>query len=55
MIVMRTASGWYTQVMYATDYGIYIRWWNGSSWTSWETEINSQLYLTSDEIDSIFV
>lgn len=54
MIVIRTAGGWYTQVMYATDYGIYIRWWNGSSWTKWETEINSQLSLTSDEIDSIF-
>lgn len=54
MIVIRIAGGWYTQVMYATDYGIYIRWWNGSSWTKWETEINSQLSLTSDEIDSIF-
>ena len=35
MIVMRTASGWYTQILYGSDNNIYVRNWNSSAWTSW--------------------
>lgn len=36
--VVQSASGWYTQIMYASNdqMKVYIRWFNSSSWTSWQ-------------------
>lgn len=35
MFVMRTANGWYTQVLYGSDDDIWTRRWASSNWTSW--------------------
>lgn len=35
MLVMRTATGWYTQVLYGSDNNLYTRNWSGSAWTAW--------------------
>lgn len=35
MFVMRTANGWYTQILYASNNELYIRNYNANSWSSW--------------------
>ena len=35
MLVMRTATGWYTQILYGSDNNLYTRNWSGSAWTAW--------------------
>ena len=35
MIVMKTAGGWWTQILYGSDNELYVRNWNGSSWSAW--------------------
>lgn len=35
MIVMKTAGGWWTQILYGSDNELYVRNWSGSSWSAW--------------------
>ena len=35
VLVMRTANGWYTQVLYGSDNNLYTRNWSGSAWSAW--------------------
>jgi hypothetical protein len=40
LIVLQSANGWYTQLLYASNLGkqLYTRWYDGSTWTSWVKE-----------------
>lgn len=35
MFVFRTASGWYTQILYGSDNRLYMRRWVTDTWTAW--------------------
>ena len=50
MIVMQTANGWHTQLLYGSDDRMYTRRWNGSAWTAWSRVYTTTAKPTASEI-----
>ena len=50
MFVFQSAGGWWTQLLYGSDNHLYMRCWNGASWTSWVEIYSSNNKPTASEI-----
>ena len=50
MFVFQSAGGWYTQLLYGSDEKIYMRRYNGGSWSSWSEVYTSTNKPTASEI-----